>query len=71
MTDMKKLNNTADLRAFLLERMINLANGKETLAQSQGAAALAKQVNATLSIELQAARLLQGGTVIGSLRISA
>ena len=68
---MQKLNNTAELRAFLLERMVNLANGKETLAASNAAAALAKQVNATLMIELSAARLLREGQDIGVLRISA
>ncbi len=71
MTNITKLNNTADLRAFLLERMINLANGKETLAASNAAAALAKQVNATLMIEISAARLLREGHDLGTLRISA
>lgn len=63
MTITQKITNTSELRAFLLERMVNLANGQEDLGRSQAAAALAKQVNATLSLEMQAARLLGGGAM--------
>lgn len=52
------MKNTSELRTFLLQRMENLAAGKEDLATSQAAAALAKQVNATLALELQAYRLM-------------
>lgn len=65
-----KIKNTSELRAFLLERMVNLANGQEDLARSQAAAALAKQVNATLSLEMQAVRLL-GGEGMKPLAITA
>jgi len=56
-----KVNNTGELREFLLERMIKLASGEENLATSLAAAQLAKQVNATLGLELQAARLIASG----------
>jgi hypothetical protein len=56
-----KVTNTGELREFLLERMVKLASGEETLAVSLAAAQLAKQVNATLGLELQAARLIASG----------
>lgn len=52
------IKNTAEMRSYLLERMEGLASGRETVAQCQAAASLAKQVNATLSLELQAVRLV-------------
>ena len=52
------MKNTNDLRSFLLDRMEGLANGSESVAQSHAVASLAKQVNATLSLELTAMRLL-------------
>lgn len=59
------MKNTAELRLFLIDRMEGLASGKESIAQSHAVAALAKQVNATLSLELTASRILatSGGTL--------
>ena len=55
------MKNTAELRKFLLERMAGLASGKENVAQTNAVIGLAKQVNTTLALELQAVRLLAGG----------
>lgn len=52
------MKNTAELRLFLIDRMEGLASGKESIAQSHAVAALAKQVNATLSLELSASRIM-------------
>ena len=66
------MKNTAELRTFLLARMQGLASGDESIAQSQAAASLAKQVNATLSLELQAVRLIaQSGGKLEPLRIAS
>jgi hypothetical protein len=56
------MQNTAQLRSFLIDRMEGLASGKESIAQSHAVAALAKQVNATLSLEIAASRILASGT---------
>ena len=65
------MNNTEELRKFLIARMVGLVNGTENLAQSQAVAALAKQINATLALELQAVRILANGVNAKPLRISA
>lgn len=52
------MRNTTDLRAFLIDRLEGLASGKESIAQSHAVAALAKQVNTTLALELSAHRIL-------------
>lgn len=57
-TKMETPANTEELRNFLMERMVKLITGEETLQHSQAVAALAKQANATLALELQAARIL-------------
>lgn len=64
------MKTTSDMRSYLLARMEGLASGKETVAQCQAAANLAKQVNATLSLELQATRLLADAQKPMSLRIT-
>lgn len=65
------MNNTAELRKFLIDRMAGLAAGKENLAQTQAIAALAKQINTTLALELQAVRVLSGGQIAKPLAITA
>lgn len=52
------MQNTAELRAYLLDRIEALCEGRESVAQSQAVAALAKQVNATLALEMQATRMV-------------
>lgn len=64
------MDNTAELRKFLVKRMEALASGQESIAQSHAVAALAKQVNATLALELSAARLLDQKVDLKCLRIS-
>ena len=63
------MKNTGEVRSFLIERMVALADGKESIAQSHAVAALAKQVNATLALELSAARLLDEKVNLKCLRI--
>lgn len=63
------MKNTGEVRSFLIERMVALADGKESIAQSHAVAALAKQVNATLALELSAARLLDAKVDLKCLRI--
>lgn len=63
------MNDTNDLRSFLLDRMVGLASGKESISQSHAVASLAKQVNATLALELNATRLLAQSAQIEPLRI--
>lgn len=53
------VKNTAELRSFLISRMEGLASGKESIAQSHAIAALAKQINTTLSLEIAASRILK------------
>ncbi len=65
------MNNTAELRKFLIDRMAGLASGKENLAQTQAIAALAKQINTTLALELQAVRVLSGGQIAKPLSITS
>ena len=65
------MNNTAELRKFLIDRMTGLASGKENLAQTQAIAALAKQINTTLALELQAVRVLAGGQIAKPLAITS
>jgi HD superfamily phosphodiesterase len=55
------MKNTSELRKFLIARMEGLASGKESIAHSHAVAALAKQINATLALELAANRALQSG----------
>jgi hypothetical protein len=64
------MKNTQELRKFLIARMEGLASGKESIAQSHAVAAMAKQINATLSLELAAARLIADGATPNPLRIS-
>lgn len=56
------MKNTAELRAFLIDRMEGLASGKESIAQSHAVAALAKQINTTIAMELTATRILSSGS---------
>ena len=63
------MKNTGEVRSFLIERMVALADGKESIAQSHAVTALAKQVNATLALELSAARLLDAKVDLKCLRI--
>lgn len=56
------MKNTADLRSFLIDRMEGLASGKESIAQSHAVASLAKQINATLALEISASRMLSSGS---------
>ena len=64
------MKSTTDLRGFLLTRMENLAAGKESVAQSHAVAALAKQVNATLALELHATRLLAASANVEPLKLT-
>ena len=63
------MKNTSDLRSFLVDRMEGLASGKESVSQSHAIASLAKQVNTTLALELNATRLLAQNAEVSALRL--
>jgi len=63
------MKNTGEVRQFLIERMVALSDGRESIAQSNAIAALAKQINTTLALELAAARILDEKVNLKCLRI--
>lgn len=61
-----RIKNTAQLRAFLLDQMEGLANGKVSIEQGQAMVKLAGAVNASVAAEVNASRLMiESGKAIG------
>ena len=53
-----KIENTQQLRSFLIDRMVGVASGKEPIARTNSVSRIASQITGTLALELKAAQMI-------------